>query len=1023
MSFENDMSNIKRNNEAKKKLTEARHQGRKIKESLANMEAVDFRSLLNGVKKDIKENYGDTCGVCPADSVDLEGTCGVNTPDDLENLGDEAEAVEFVAAATTDMVKEPTIEMGAETEKSAARGAEVEQHLKDLKKEVGQNDAQKQADSKVPNGATAACAIDGKEAISEEPKEGMALEEPKGEISIADESKIEEKNWMKKAFGKNKGGLHRALHVAKGEKIPADKLNKATHSKDSHVRHMAQAAKNAQESKVNEKQIPPSLGKLSRGAQMVARSKELAKSGSIDSDIASTLKNEFSHEEGKKHTCVGDEDLDRDIGTAVRMAKESKITEEQDPWLPHIAGQCMVCKAPATIKDEKGGEYCSPECQKVPPPKSTMRPISYPTNFGMVGRPSALESKMDEAAPKVKRCPGCGREVEEDEATCKKCGAGQIKDSAKGAYPSEGSYYNITENKSEVSDFRKIFEGVRKLKESELNEEGMMPGGGSGTIPINVDAIPPTKTDEDDGTQAQNPETHDDNEKQPEADEKGEKEYFGKQGDDNYYYLLAVSDEGEGSTGGIASEPKPDVTPEVKPAPNRILTTGESKTPVRESRDPANDFPFIKSQLAEMLTNWSNIIDSHDQLGNIKSRIEAIVNAMNEAVRAEVRTEGRPSGYSSLQIIDASGKVVADAKEQDLDTNDPKAFLLKNMDDLELTEIAPDIVKKYLLADDQSTEDDEMTETPKEEKTNKVQGEPPNKSEEVEVGASVASESKVDVTKLMEKFNLTETVTVVAPTIDTLLEKFGLVGTSPLEVLLEKFQLNEVETPLKPRPAEKGVKEPLRDEDLTGQPVTPTELPTKEPTADTPEALGPEGTPNNPAPMPEPPTSTGIEPGVNAPTGGGVPGGAAQPIAPVAAQDMSTPESAKTFIQSEYPEEPYTSTALAFADSMIADPAVYGKVRQTQWGGIWGDADTLEKQAKIVGDYGEFSADTVKAITGKFGNSAKYKLARDVRPALYITVRDVGEGIEPVSLSELKGIANAREVLATENPGECLVKW
>lgn len=39
-----------------------------------------------------------------------------------------------------------------------------------------------------------------------------------------------------------KGGLHRALGVAEGEKIPADKLAAARNSKNSHVAHMANLA-------------------------------------------------------------------------------------------------------------------------------------------------------------------------------------------------------------------------------------------------------------------------------------------------------------------------------------------------------------------------------------------------------------------------------------------------------------------------------------------------------------------------------------------------------------------------------------------------------------------------------------------------------------------------------------------------------------------------------------------------------------------------------------------------------------
>lgn len=47
----------------------------------------------------------------------------------------------------------------------------------------------------------------------------------------------------KGSFSVNKGGLHRALHVPEGEKIPASKLAQASNSDDPHVRRMAASAK------------------------------------------------------------------------------------------------------------------------------------------------------------------------------------------------------------------------------------------------------------------------------------------------------------------------------------------------------------------------------------------------------------------------------------------------------------------------------------------------------------------------------------------------------------------------------------------------------------------------------------------------------------------------------------------------------------------------------------------------------------------------------------------------------------
>ena len=48
-------------------------------------------------------------------------------------------------------------------------------------------------------------------------------------------------NWIAKAT-ENKGGLHRALGIKEGQKIPADKLAKAKKSPNEHIRKMADLA-------------------------------------------------------------------------------------------------------------------------------------------------------------------------------------------------------------------------------------------------------------------------------------------------------------------------------------------------------------------------------------------------------------------------------------------------------------------------------------------------------------------------------------------------------------------------------------------------------------------------------------------------------------------------------------------------------------------------------------------------------------------------------------------------------------
>jgi hypothetical protein len=53
--------------------------------------------------------------------------------------------------------------------------------------------------------------------------------------------------WAGKAFehaGERGHSLHASLHIPKDQKIPEKRLNAATHSKNAHIRHQAQAAEN-----------------------------------------------------------------------------------------------------------------------------------------------------------------------------------------------------------------------------------------------------------------------------------------------------------------------------------------------------------------------------------------------------------------------------------------------------------------------------------------------------------------------------------------------------------------------------------------------------------------------------------------------------------------------------------------------------------------------------------------------------------------------------------------------------------
>ena len=50
---------------------------------------------------------------------------------------------------------------------------------------------------------------------------------------------------LKSALSANPGGLHRALHVPEGKKIPAGELARARKSKNKHMRQMANLANTA----------------------------------------------------------------------------------------------------------------------------------------------------------------------------------------------------------------------------------------------------------------------------------------------------------------------------------------------------------------------------------------------------------------------------------------------------------------------------------------------------------------------------------------------------------------------------------------------------------------------------------------------------------------------------------------------------------------------------------------------------------------------------------------------------------
>jgi len=92
------------------------------------------------------------------------------------------------------------------------------------------------------------------------------------------ESRVaESEKWIQKAINPaHKGDLHKALHVAPGEKIPKAKINKATHSKNPKLRHMAQFAKNvANEDQVNEFSVNK-LNRIKHDANKIASDERMS---------------------------------------------------------------------------------------------------------------------------------------------------------------------------------------------------------------------------------------------------------------------------------------------------------------------------------------------------------------------------------------------------------------------------------------------------------------------------------------------------------------------------------------------------------------------------------------------------------------------------------------------------------------------------------------------------------------------------------------------------------------------------
>lgn len=100
------------------------------------------------------------------------------------------------------------------------------------------------------------------------------------------ESKVaESEKWIQKAVNPaHKGGLHKALHVAQDKTIPKAKIEKATHSKNPKLRHMAQFAKNvANEEMADEgNAFTGALASTPKGGKFKVGGKEFKDTSSIE---------------------------------------------------------------------------------------------------------------------------------------------------------------------------------------------------------------------------------------------------------------------------------------------------------------------------------------------------------------------------------------------------------------------------------------------------------------------------------------------------------------------------------------------------------------------------------------------------------------------------------------------------------------------------------------------------------------------------------------------------------------------
>jgi len=152
------------------------------------------------------------------------------------------------------------------------------------------------------------------------------------------ESKVaESEKWIQKAVNPaHKGGLHKALHVAQDKTIPKAKIEKATHSKNPKLRHMAQFAKNVANEEIADEgnAFTGALAKTPKGGKFKVGGKEFTDTSSIeekkeprskgtafDPEVAKSM---FAHkDEHPRHNV-------KDTGYSKRYTRKEEPESEKD---------------------------------------------------------------------------------------------------------------------------------------------------------------------------------------------------------------------------------------------------------------------------------------------------------------------------------------------------------------------------------------------------------------------------------------------------------------------------------------------------------------------------------------------------------------------------------------------------------------------------------------------------------------------------------------------------------------------